>query len=306
MRTSIHLLVSLLTLSAPSLADGTVAWQQIGGTLSSTAILKGILAQGYETPTITNTSSQIQSGFLAHPLLVNNSPFVVSGLPDLKRPEGFGEFSILLDTVFSDIDGDSLSYSTIDSGAGSVTFVHGDTLLLSSAANISGTSRIIIVATDGSDTAKDTFRLTTSHPDALVLHPTPTRKSTELAVSIHKAMAASVQGAGAGRLGIGSVSDGTEGLSVDVLFPGAASVSVSIFDNLGNPVISFAQDLGTSRLRALARTTDGRWILPVSWNLRSSDGTAVPTGVYLWKLELITVDGQKLETVKHLGVKGRN
>lgn len=306
MKTADNLVLSLLALTGLAIPDGTIAWQQVGGSLSSSATFKGIVAQGYETPMIVNTNGQIQSGFLVHPLLVNNSPFVVSGVPDLEKPAGFDKFAIVLDTVFSDIDGDSLAYSTLDSGTGTIATVHGDSLLFSGVANVSGTSRIIVLATDGSDTAKDTFRLVTTPPDALVLRPVPVRKSTELAVSIHKALAASVQGAGAGQLGIGSISEGTEGLSVDVLLPGAASVSVCIFDNLGNPVISFAQDLGASQVRGLDRASDGRWLLPVSWNLRSSDGTAVPTGVYLWKIEVVALDGQKLETVKRLGVKGRN
>jgi len=142
--------------------------------------------------------------------------------------------------------------------------------------------------------------------DALAVRPVAAKKSTELSVSIPKALAAPAQGTGSGLLGIGAISDGTNGLSVNVLLPGAASVSVNIFDNLGNPVISFAQDVDASQLWGLDKTSDSRWILPVSWNLRASNGIAVQTGVYLWKIDVLTTDGQKLETVKKLGVNGRN
>jgi len=305
LRTSIKLLFSLAALPALVGAAGIVSWQEVGGFLSTSATFKGIAGQGYETPPTASAGARIQSGFLAHPLLLNNAPFVVSGLPDLEKSEGFGKVAILLDAVFADIDGDSLSYSSSDSGTSAVASVHGDSLLLSGMAGISGTSRIIVLATDGSDTARDTFRVATA-TDALVAKPEAIEKSTELSVVIPNALASPVRGTGPGRLGIGAVSDGSEGLSTDILLPGTASVSVSIFDNLGNPVISFTKDVGAAVLWGLERTPDGRWILPVGWNLRSSGGTAVPSGVYLWKIEAVCEDGQKLEAVKRLGVKGRN
>ena len=79
-------------------------------------------------------------------------------------------------------------------------------------------------------------------------------------------------------------------------------MAVSIYDNLGALVISFERDIAQGDLNALRSTGDGRWILPVSWNLRSGNGIAVPTGVYLWKIDIQTVDGQKLQTVKKLGI----
>lgn len=297
-------MLPFIALATFAWAQSSVTWQQAGGSFQSTSALKGIVGQGYGTPVATAPSGEIRSGFLAHPLLVNNGPFVVSGLRDLEKPEGFGRISILLDTVFSDIDGDTLTYSVADSGTAAVASIHGDTLLLSGTAGVSGTARIFVLATDGSDTASDTFRVAARSTDALVARPAGVRKSTELSVSIPKALASPAIGTGKGRLEIGSVADGSDGLSVNVLLPGAASVSVSIFDNLGTPVIAVAQDIGAARLRGLDRTSDSRWILPVSWNLRASDGAAVPVGVYLWKIGVVAADGQKLETVRRLGVKG--
>jgi hypothetical protein len=43
--------------------------------------------------------------------------------------------------------------------------------------------------------------------------------------------------------------------------------------------------------------------LLVSWNLYAKGGAAVQSGVYLWKILVQTEDGQKLETVKRLGVR---
>lgn len=295
----------LLLAAALSVAASSVTWQQAGGSFQATSTLKGIVSQGYEAPPISDGNGQIQSGFLVHPLLVNSAPFVVSALPDLEKTEGFEKVSILLDSVFSDIDGDTLKYGAIvDSGTGTVVSVQGDLLLLSGVADVSGTTRLIVIATDGSDTARDTFRVVATRTTALAVRPVGIKKSTDLSVSIPKALATLAVGTGTGRLDIGVLSDGSDGLLVNILLPGAASVSVRIFDNLGTPVISWSREVAAYDLANLDATGDGRWVLPVSWNLRSSDGQPVSSGVYLWKIEGTTPDGKKLETVKRLGVKG--
>lgn len=303
MKQMVPTLLLTMALSSLTLADATIAWQQVGGSLGSTTTLKGIVGQGFETPAPAGSGAQIQSGFLAHPLLANNAPFVVSGLPDLEQIEGFGKVAILLDTTFSDIDGDQLTFSFVDSGAGTSTSIQGDSLVLSGQAGISGTSRIIVLATDGSDTARDTFRVTASRLSALGARPAAGKKSTLLSVSAPKVLASSATGPGTGRLGDPSDPEAREGLSVRIALPSVAHVSVSIFDNLGTPVISFSQSIEASDLQRLERTTDGRQILTVAWNLRSNNGIAVPAGVYLWKIDVTTKDGQKLQTYKRLGVK---
>ncbi|QQS03466.1 MAG: hypothetical protein IPK50_14285 [Fibrobacterota bacterium] len=303
MKPIVPALLLTLTLSSLSLADASVTWQQVGGSLGSTATLKGIVGQGYETPAPAGSGPQVQSGFLAHPLLVNNAPFVVSGLPDLEQIEGFGKVRIRLDTTFSDIDGDQLTFSLLDSGVGTSASIHGDSLVLSGQAGIWGAARIIVLATDGSDTAKDTFRVTTSRPSALGARPATGKKSTLLGVSAPKILAAPAIGSGTGRLGDPSRTETFDGLSVNILLPAVAHVSVSIYDNLGTSVISFSQSIEASDLQRLERTADGRQILTVAWNLRSANGVAVPAGVYLWKIDVTTQDGQKLQTYKRLGVK---
>lgn len=80
-------------------------------------------------------------------------------------------------------------------------------------------------------------------------------------------------------------------------------MDVSIFDHLGSPVISWSRDVTVFDVRQLATSGDGRAVLPVRWNLRTSDGQPVPSGVYLWKIVVFGIDGQKLETVKKMGVK---
>ncbi|MEN9355674.1 MAG: domain type [Fibrobacterota bacterium] len=92
-------------------------------------------------------------------------------------------------------------------------------------------------------------------------------------------------------------------LSVDVLLPQSGEVSVSIYDNLGVPVILWSQVVSDVELASLPKTEDGRHVARLTWNLRSESGRAVPEGVYLWKLEARLKDGTKLENVYKLGVK---
>ena len=85
--------------------------------------------------------------------------------------------------------------------------------------------------------------------------------------------------------------------------PSAASVHVTIFDQLGIPVISWNQAFTATDLARIGTGPDGRAPVTLSWNLRAANGAAVGSGVYLWKVEALTADGQKLETVKKMGVK---
>jgi hypothetical protein len=138
-------------------------------------------------------------------------------------------------------------------------------------------------------------------PSSLSVRPTGKTISHELAVHPVRVIASVALGADKGSLEAGTADEND--LSVDVLVPGAASVIISIFDNLGNPVIAWSRDVTASQVRQFASSGDGRAVLPVRWNLRSNNGRPVPSGVYLWKIVVLGADGQKLETVKKTGVR---
>ena len=142
-----------------------------------------------------------------------------------------------------------------------------------------------------------TIRGTTSLAVRAPVHPV----SHELGVNTARSFGSRVRGMGSARIGTGI--DATDAQTVDVVLPGAATVAVSIFDNLGAPVISWSRDLSAWEVHQFDRTADGRWVLPVSWNARASDGSAVSAGVYLWKIVVRTEDGRKLEMVKKTGVR---
>jgi phosphodiesterase/alkaline phosphatase D-like protein len=145
--------------------------------------------------------------------------------------------------------------------------------------------------------------LTITHTTGLAIKPVRTSTSRDLGANIGHAFAFATQGHGAARLGSSACTDVNSCLSVDIVLPDAATVSVAIFDNLGSSVIAFDQSVSKQDFKRLAATVDGRRILPVSWNLRASRGAPAPSGVYLWKILVVTEDGRKLETVKKLGVR---
>lgn len=278
----------------------SISWQQAGGAFQRDSFLTQIVGQGFETPMMGSDADSIQSGFLAHPLLVNGGPFVVSSLSDRQEVSGFASTIIKLDTVFADFEGDPLNYTVKVNGNALAANVKGSTLNLAGQAGADGTVQVVVTATDGTFSVADTFAVDVQKASAIAR---PTRPaSTLLGASVKRPMANLAMGSGKGTVALGGCS-GESCLSVDLQLPGEAAISVSIFDNLGNPVVSLTEQVDAAKLRLLPQTTDRRRLCSIAWNLRSSTGQAVGTGVYLWKIQVITADGQKLETIRHLGVK---
>ena len=263
----------------------SIAWQQAGGAFQRDSFLTQIAGQGFETPMMGSDADSIQSGFLAHPLLVNGGPFVVSSLSDRQEVSGFASTTIKLDTVFADFEGDPLNYTVKVNGNALAANVKGSTLNLAGQAGADGTVQVVVIATDGTFSVSDTFAVDVQKASAIAR---PTRPaSTLLGASVKRPMANLAMGSGKGTVALGGCS-GESCLSVDLQLPGEATISVSIFDNLGNPVVSLTEQVDAAKLRLLPQTTDRRRLCSIAWNLRSSTGQAVGTGVYLWNCLLYT------------------
>ncbi len=171
-----------------------------------------------------------------------------------------------------------------------------------------GTTKVTYTVTDSAgNTTSGSFNVIVNEKGTGIdesLKPIPTVHLLDAAIPSSFGKKASI-GRLDGRLGLGSDGAGEDGndLSVNILLPETGSVFVNIFDNLGSPVISWNRTLSESDINGLTLTQDRRRIAPITWNLRAADGRAVPEGVYLWKVRVITTSGQKLENVFHLGVK---
>ena len=295
--------VGICVAAALALGEGAVDWQEAGGTLAVNPGLVGIVGQGYATPALDAGATAVQGGFLAHPYLVNNAPFVVSGLADREEPMGFAVVTVDLDSVFADFEG-ALSYGVESTGPGTQASVLVHLLRLVGEAGATGTARVVVTATDGTYGVSDTFSVRTQGVTGISGRKAAPAAAPGLGVAVPKVFAAQASGSGTGMLGSSSAADEEQSLSVEVLLPAAGTISVHVFDQLGTPVIALERRVDAGELLRLAPAGDGRRVLPVTWNLRASNGAAVGAGVYLWKIEVRTDDGQKLEAVKRLGVKG--
>ena len=302
MRTT-QLLSLGLSLASLAVAQTTVAWSQVGGTLVKTSTIAGIAGQGYETAPVKGSGAQIQSGFLVHPQLRTSVPFVVAPIVDRNVNPNFAPIRIALKDVFADLDGDVLQFQQSALGASVSARIVNDTLVVSSVANGSGATRYTVTASDGTNIGTTTFQVYVE-TDVAIRAPGGVRKlDGNLDARVPHVFAQVAQGTASGRLGTGGECHDGNCLTTEILLPGPASISVSIFDNVGTPVIAWSDDIQSRTLSGIAPDADGRRAVAVTWNLRSSDGQAVPAGVYLWKIVAQTPDGRKLETVRRLGVK---
>ncbi|MFZ0390485.1 MAG: Ig-like domain-containing protein [Calditrichia bacterium] len=95
---------------------------------------------------------------------VNHPPMVVSPIPDQTQPMDFTTYTVAsLDTVFSDQDGDTLSFSVATDG-NTTAALNGSMLELSSTAGFTGTSMVYVSAADSEFTVSDTFQVTVLPP----------------------------------------------------------------------------------------------------------------------------------------------
>lgn len=142
-----------LTYTALSTNFGVVTTSVSGSTLR-------IHEQGLGTATITVTASDsrlsVSDQFSITINNVNDAPVVVSPIQDRNYDEGFGSASVSVSPVFSDEDGDVLSYTVQSSNTAVVTAtISGTTLLLTERGN--GNATITVTASDGLLEVSDAF-----------------------------------------------------------------------------------------------------------------------------------------------------
>lgn len=298
--------------SAPSLAVVAFAaslasaqWDQSGATLSRSPTHAGDVGAGYQAQASQGGGLRLQSGFLAHRTFHLNTPFVVADLEDRRMFPGGTSLRIALADVFADLDGDTLRFDpSVEGSSVSATIVH-DSLVLTPSADATGLSTISVTARDGDGSVSSTFTVNVEPSTSVQRRAVPASRNTALDARVHGAFAPIASGTSPARLGRESRSEQEPTLGVDILLPGPAKVSVAIFDNMGIPVISWSEDITARGLAGVVAEPDGRKPVQVTWNLRASDGRAVPAGVYLWRIVAKTASGEELETVRRLGVRER-
>lgn len=280
-----------------SVHSAQVEWQRVGGTHTENLETRSVAGGAFATP---NPESRegVASGFLTHPFLVNSAPFLVAPQPDLRVTRGVSHRGILLDTVFADLDGDTVGYRVESGLLGAV--LEGDVLRWQNLA--SGVHTVIVEASDGFASTADTFQVEVLASTSVEPRRRPTTTRTApTSLRIPRFLAERSHGDGSGNLE--SPCDGDACLAVEILLPGPGRVEVHILDNLGTPVMDLQRRIDVQSFAKLARDEANRAVVPLSWNLRSREGRAVASGVYLWRIRVITDAGEEFETIRRLGVR---
>jgi len=220
----------------------------------------------------------------------------------------FQEMAVSVRLSGSDKDGLVTGYRVSTSPLhGTTTFV-GSTLNYIPASGFVGSDSLFVEAEDDSGAwslpAKLMFKVFAKPVTTSVEASLRPIVSTEVALAVARPMAQVRLDMGNDAFGtdVPECADSASCLSMTVQLPKAASVSVAIYDNLGTLVTDFSTEVSQERLRTLPETVDGRRTLPLLWNLRARGGRNVAAGVYLWKVRVLTVDGDSFETVRRLGV----
>ncbi len=91
---------------------------------------------------------------------VNDAPFVANPIGDIVIDEDGSIPSIDLDTVFSDVEGDGLTYTATSSATSVVTTsITGSVLTLTLGTNANGQATVTVIATDGAGNVSDVFTI---------------------------------------------------------------------------------------------------------------------------------------------------
>lgn len=278
-----------------------IPWQQAGASFGRSPGLAGMIGQGYATDASPAGSPGVAGGFLAHPYLLNTAPFLSAALEDAARPSAFPAEVVLLPKFFADLDGDALSFSVTALGTGLDLVVAGDTLRLAGQTGYAGSTSVVVKATDPAGSVSDTFVVRQTPPTSIHSREVPrdARRATGKDIVPRRVVGQPGSGTGTGAI---VLRDSPGDLQVDLLLDGPSRLSVAIFDLLGVPLLSMETTLSTTDLSRIPTESDGRRRVPVSWNKRTSAGDPVPTGIYVWRIELVGADGTRTESVLRLGV----
>ncbi len=92
----------------------------------------------------------------------SDPPFVSSAIQDAEFPEDSGPNTVVqdLNTVFTDPDGTPMTFAATSDEVNVLAAIDGDSLSIFTAADFFGTSKIVVIAQDGSgESVSDTFNV---------------------------------------------------------------------------------------------------------------------------------------------------
>ena len=159
-----------LTFTA-ELDNTSLAMVTVSGTILTVSEVSGT-----GTATITVTANDGNGGTVSDDFILivtNQVPIVVSSIADESQAEGYGSFMVDLSSVFTDANGDILTFIAESSDTALVTVAASGTILTVSEVRGTGASTITVTADDGNGgTVSDDFRVINAASDATVLQIT--------------------------------------------------------------------------------------------------------------------------------------
>jgi len=137
----------------------TNSFNTTNGTLTLNPVLDSL---GYVVYTITATANGETYSKEVEISVRNDAPVVTNPIPDYQVYEDNGVFQVNPDviSVFTDPEGDALSYSVVSSDPGNVTgSINNNSIFITVAPDYYGIVDITVTASDGSASATDVFQL---------------------------------------------------------------------------------------------------------------------------------------------------
>lgn len=143
-----------LTITAVSATNAIVTVNVSGNTLTITEV-----DHGSTTVTVTAGDGSGLTASTGFSVTVNGAPDIIAPIGDITLNNGFGSTTVDISAVFTDPEGDALSYSIANSNPTAVTASLGGTLITIEEATY-GTATISVIANDGQLSTTEQFVVT--------------------------------------------------------------------------------------------------------------------------------------------------
>lgn len=287
----------------PAILAQEIPWGQAGAAMVSVPGLAGMVGEGATS----SAALQAPAGFLVHPLFLNQGPFLVEALPDVRVDLGAGVRTFPLGNHFRSLEGLPLTFAIEGAGERLRWNVRADTLRLEDFL-VAGVTHMVVSASDGVVSVADTFDLDVRSTTSVSRSNPASRRSIprEGSIEVRVLRAIGLQARTSAEPLLSAGVPGCDGacpvIAIDL--PSPSQVEVSLFDNQGTPVLSSTIDAGRGPHAGLPWNASGNArILEIEWNGRAQNGEPAGSGVYLWKIAVRSEDGQSFETVRRLGLR---
>ena len=246
---------------------------------------------------------------------VDQAPTLVAPFADTTVEEDFAPPLLYpLAGHFHDTEGVLEAYRVACDSSSIRCDLASDTLRITSRPLAFGTDSVVVSALDDSGkSVSDTFVVAVLHRGSTSIAAKPRASSASTGPAMLPSTAAAVADQispapdhEAPQLGLASRGtcgqiQGCSRLGIEVRRPGL--LQVSIFDNLGVFVLAGSWQVLPSDLVSLPDGPGGTVVDTLLWNQRSSTGSPVSTGIYLWKILYLPDTGNKVETMLRMGIR---